>query len=443
MRRPSQSSANPTSSWGRVNWTKPVPEYLTRDVLAPPPLSAEEAEAKRIEEERIAEEYRSDLEERVNILAATKTKDQIATIIQKYTRGWLARREYDRLMDEELVFLGMKPAPRPEDARDDPILRDLANNVERKKMQYANQAEYLAAYENLKDRVKERHGQEMREEVQDKINSWFLENRDPEIGEFPDFPDVESGGSRDILNPPPKEDDDADLDPKAAKAKADAEKKKKAEEEKKKKEAAKKKAKGGDDKPKPKCPAKFINPLRDAIDSFNRTWSKVHDTGLEGGNFDQRFISSVVEEELKPVVFEEVRKEVDEEMRLLLENFARWWRLNAPPRLVPPRRARERREARVERARRRRAATVRRRRRAAAGAVARRGARRVARKERISPRIEQSRASTLSWWSWALCSRCLPSTRWMRTRGISTSWAPLSSGTSTSRIRPWRRCVRW
>ena len=306
---------------GRVNWTKPVPEYLTRDVFAPPPLSAEEAEAKRIEDERIAEEYRSDLEERVNILAATKTKDQIATIIQKYTRGWLARREYDRLMDEELVFLGMKPAPRPEDPRDDPILRDLANNVMRKKMQYANQAEYLAAYENLKDRVKERHGQEMREEVQDKINSWFLENRDPETGEFPDFPDVESGGSRDILNPPPKEEDDADLDPKAAKAKADAEKKKKAEEEKKKKEAAKKKGKDGDDKPKPKCPAKFINPLRDAVDSFNRTWSKVNDTGLEGGNFDQRFISSVVEEELKPVVFEEVRKEVDEEMRLLLENL--------------------------------------------------------------------------------------------------------------------------
>ena len=54
-------------------------------------------------------------------MAATKTKDQIATIIQKYTRGWLARREYDRLMDEELVFLGMKPAPRPEDPRDDPF----------------------------------------------------------------------------------------------------------------------------------------------------------------------------------------------------------------------------------------------------------------------------------------------------------------------------------
>ena len=29
----------------------------------------------------------------------------------------------------------------------------------------------------------------------------------------------------------------------------------------------------------------------------------------------------MVEEELKPVVFEEVRREVDEEMRLLLENL--------------------------------------------------------------------------------------------------------------------------
>ena len=194
---------------GRVNWTKPVPEYMTRDVFAPPPLSQEEAEAKRIEDERIAEEYRSDLEERVNILAATKTKDEIATVIQKYARGWLARREYERLMDEELVFLGMRPAPRPEDPRDDPILRDMANNQMRKKAQYANQDEYLAAYENLKDRVKERHGQEMREEVQDKINAWFLENRDPETGAFPDFPDVGNGGSADILNPPPKEDDDA------------------------------------------------------------------------------------------------------------------------------------------------------------------------------------------------------------------------------------------
>lgn len=35
------------------------------------------------------------------------------------------------------------------------------------------------------------------------INAWFLENRDPETGEYPDFPDDADAGSKIILNPPP------------------------------------------------------------------------------------------------------------------------------------------------------------------------------------------------------------------------------------------------
>ena len=35
------------------------------------------------------------------------------------------------------------------------------------------------------------------------INAWFLENRDPETGEYPDFPDDTDAGSKVILNPPP------------------------------------------------------------------------------------------------------------------------------------------------------------------------------------------------------------------------------------------------
>lgn len=42
----------------------------------------------------------------------------------------------------------------------------------------------------------------MRETIQDKVNSWFIENRDPEKGEYPDFPDKDDGGSKVILNPP-------------------------------------------------------------------------------------------------------------------------------------------------------------------------------------------------------------------------------------------------
>lgn len=35
------------------------------------------------------------------------------------------------------------------------------------------------------------------------INSWFVENRHPETGEYPDFPEDDDGGSKLILNPPP------------------------------------------------------------------------------------------------------------------------------------------------------------------------------------------------------------------------------------------------
>lgn len=34
----------------------------------------------------------------------------------------------------------------------------------------------------------------MRETIQDKINAWFVENRHPETGEYPDFPAAEDGG---------------------------------------------------------------------------------------------------------------------------------------------------------------------------------------------------------------------------------------------------------
>ena len=35
------------------------------------------------------------------------------------------------------------------------------------------------------------------------INTWFVANRKPETGDYPDFPEEEDGGSRLILHPPP------------------------------------------------------------------------------------------------------------------------------------------------------------------------------------------------------------------------------------------------
>lgn len=44
--------------------------------------------------------------------------------------------------------------------------------------------------------VRELEGQDMREAIQDRINAWFVEGRNPETGEYPDFPDADDGGSK-------------------------------------------------------------------------------------------------------------------------------------------------------------------------------------------------------------------------------------------------------
>jgi len=36
----------------------------------------------------------------------------------------------------------------------------------------------------------------LRRHIQDRINEWFVENRDPATGEYPDFPDADAGGSK-------------------------------------------------------------------------------------------------------------------------------------------------------------------------------------------------------------------------------------------------------
>ena len=35
------------------------------------------------------------------------------------------------------------------------------------------------------------------------ISTWFMANRDPDTGYYPDLPPEEAGGSRDIIDPPP------------------------------------------------------------------------------------------------------------------------------------------------------------------------------------------------------------------------------------------------
>ena len=168
----------------------------------------------------------------------------------------------------------------------------------------------------------------MRERIQDAVNDWFVANRDPKTGEYPDFPTDAKGGSRDILDPPPPpppEPEPEDPKAKAAREKKEAAEKKKEEEKRKKAEEAAKKA--GivlEDPPPdpPKPPSEFLATLRSVQASYRATWgASGASDAVPDGNFEQKFDAGLVVEKLRPAVFEEVRKEVDVEMRQLLKNL--------------------------------------------------------------------------------------------------------------------------
>ena len=175
-----------------------------------------------------------------------RTEDEVAATLQAVARGYLARRRVREMREAELVFLGMKlDDSKRGDPETDPPLRERQNAARRKELQAERAAELDRAMTEMKRAVRESDGDDMRELIQDKINAWFVENRDPVTGEYPNFPSDAKGGSKDILDPPPPPpppEPEEDPKVKAAREKKEAAEKKKAEEKAKKEAEAAKKA---------------------------------------------------------------------------------------------------------------------------------------------------------------------------------------------------------
>jgi hypothetical protein len=93
---------------------------------------------------------------------------------------------------QELEFIGMKPKTVSKEADPQHIQKKTANW--RKLQQTQNRSELDRDVATLKQKVQETEGQDMRETIQNKINAWFVENRNPETGEYPDFPATDEGG---------------------------------------------------------------------------------------------------------------------------------------------------------------------------------------------------------------------------------------------------------
>lgn len=135
--------------------------------------------------------------------SAQMRRDTAIRVLQACARGFLGRLAARREREAEMALLGMVPPSRPP-RETDPQLRAAQVAEQRRQLQAQRQQEMDRALVDLKRQLRAAEEESIREVIQDKVNQWFVEKRDAATGEYPDFPEADDGGSRNILNPPPE-----------------------------------------------------------------------------------------------------------------------------------------------------------------------------------------------------------------------------------------------
>ncbi|XP_024391550.1 uncharacterized protein [Physcomitrium patens] len=290
------------------------------EVLAPPPPLTEEECILIIQAEERGRQSRMKIKElekqkRMQEVELEKqrsgqkplTKDTAVGVLQRVARGFNGRLQTEALVLDELTLIHMNNFLPPDP--NDPRIKLDSTLKKRKELQLINELEETDAMVETKEKIKELEAQEMREIMQERINVWLNVNRDPEFNEYPPFPKVNQGGSRDIIDPPPQL------------WRPEDEKKKGGDDKGKKKKP--KKGKHGirmpsepeaDGEDVPLCPNYFGRHIKRALEAYIETW---HDKD-DYNNHQQKYIPDILKNTLRPLVFEEVRIEVDVGSRELL-----------------------------------------------------------------------------------------------------------------------------
>ena len=264
-------------------------------------------------------------EERAVLSEDLLQADVAATRIQRMVRGHHARKQVLELKQQELVFIGMSDPAEGEESQKLKALEEVQKV--RRLVQEENQREYEQSLVTIRDKLKETEGPDMKEDMQDKIRAWFNEYRSQNGGKFPEYPDVEAGGSLKIFEPPPpppaEGEGDEDAGGKGKKGGKDGKKGKKDGKKGKKdgKKGGKKGKKGGDDDDEPKGhviePSQHCTLMADGAGLYSTTWQSRE----EIENYAQKTDADLVKQLKRPEVETEVRMEVDEIMRVELENL--------------------------------------------------------------------------------------------------------------------------
>ncbi|KAL3702245.1 hypothetical protein R1sor_020267 [Riccia sorocarpa] len=247
-----------------------------------------------------------------------RARFKIAEIQRIRIRGFLGRVRTRRAALDELTFIGMNNFQPPD--LNDPRKQLAAINDKRKRSQLENELELQNATCTTLEKIKDLEGQEMCEIIQERINVYLNEHREPETGMCEGLPKKKDGGSAAIIDPlQPLERPVQEKD----KAKGDG----------------KQRTKGGQVPPPkfpdpdpdgpPKCPDYFRRFVKESHDLYRKHWFDKDDYD----NYEQNFVPDLLKQSLRPIAFEEMRLLTDENTKQLLKSLKKKTRLEKKARI--------------------------------------------------------------------------------------------------------------
>ena len=227
--------------------------------------------------------------------------DLAATNIQRVIKGFISRADAKRERENELMFVGMKPR------KDKVEILDVELKVayiKRKQEQAENKEAYEKALEDFKAIIIDEEGPEKREELREERTLWVTDQIAQE--KFPE--DLEDFYiSKNFVKEEPEE---AAAGGKGGDKKADKKDDKKGKKEDKKGGKGGKGAKEEEVEAMPKLQGR--TELTDNMSKLVGAYEDVWDGRDESDNFQQKHDPELTKEVVRPGVYEELRKQVDE-----------------------------------------------------------------------------------------------------------------------------------
>ncbi|XP_073925668.1 dynein regulatory complex protein 11 [Castor canadensis] len=246
-----------------------------------------------------------------------KADSTAALQIQKIWRTYSQFKKTEREREAEMIFLGMNPPPLFDEVSATFIRAEKVNQL-RSEVQLKHEERYKEALVTIKKDLALVEGQDFKDSLQDQIRQWFIECRNL-TGTFPDYPDVQEGGSAIIFSDKTPEQVIENIlanQEEEEKSRKKTNKTEKKAEKKKGQKRVKEKSKEENEEWK-MSPSVFLRSMEEGNNLYKDTWMNRD----ESWNFPQDYDPEMIKQEKRKELESEIRVQVDELMRQELKNL--------------------------------------------------------------------------------------------------------------------------